>query len=339
MRACFWIDAGAAVGAGHATRAQALAEALGRYGFHSTLFAEDVGAVRRAGVPPSWIEPLAGRSLAHVCAAQRGSVAIVDLPHTRPATTDALAALVDSGVPIVGFDSSAADPSVFDLWVDLVADRGKPQPAPDRCLRGPRYAVLRAGLCRRDRTSTPRSAARPRLLIGFGAADPAGLTARALWALRGIGDRMSIDVLVGPLVGPRARAAVERAASALPRVTLHRDVFNPVSLLQAANLGLFAFGNLFLEAAACGLASVLWHPTREHADISARFQTHAPQPFAIDLGSACDGTPEALEAAIRALLESPDQRDALSSHASRVVDGRGAERVASAVVARMEGRT
>lgn len=339
MRACFWIDADSVVGAGHATRAQALAEALGRYGFRSTFFAEDVGAVRRAGVTQSRIEPLVGRSLAQVCSGQGGSVAIVDLPHTRPATPDVLAELVDSGVPIVGFDSSVADPSVFDLWIDLGADRCTNESQPARCLRGPRYAVLRAGLFRPDRTRSSRSTSLPRVLMGFGAADPAGLTARALCALRSVGDRMDIDVLIGPLVAPDARTVIEKAASALPRVTLHRDVCNPIALLQEADLGLFGFGNLFLEAAACGLASVLWHPTREHADVSARFQKYAPQPFALDLGAAYDGTPEALEAAIRALLENPGQREALASNASRVVDGRGAERVASAVAARMAGRS
>ncbi len=337
MKACFWIDADAAVGAGHATRAQALANALGSHGLRSILFADDVGAVRRAGVTWSDVEPLAGRSFARVCAEQKARIAVIDLPHTRPAAPSALAELVDSDVSLIGFDSSATDPGGFDLWVDAVSDACRPVPVRGRCLHGPRFAVLRAGLVRDDAPFRSRSASLPRVLIGFGAADAANLTARALRALRGLGERMIVDVLVGPLVAPASRIAIEQAGGDLPHVVIHRDLVDPVPLLRKADLGLFGFGNLFLEAAASGLASVLWHPTPEHAEVSARFQAHAPRPFAVDLGAACATAPAALEGAVRALLADRAQREVLSLRAARIVDGRGAERVAAAVAACTEG--
>lgn len=339
MKACFWIDADAAVGAGHATRAQALADALGSHGLRSILFAEDVDAVRRAGVTWSDVEPLAGRSFARVCAEQKARIAVIDLPHTRPAAPAALAELVASDVSLIGFDASATDPGGFDLWVDAVSGACRPVPVPvrGRCLRGPRFAVLRAGLVRDDAPFRSRPASIPRVLIGFGAADAASLTARALRALRGLGERMIVDVLVGPLVAPAARVAIEQASGDLPRVVIHRDLVDPVPLLRQADLGLFGFGNLFLEAAASGLASVLWHPTPEHAEVSARFQAHAPRPFAVDLGAACATAPAALEAAVRALLADRAQREVLSLRAARIVDGRGAERVAAAVATYAEG--
>lgn len=337
MKACFWIAAGASIGGGHVTRAEALADALGSHGFEVMLLAEDPAAVARAGSARFETEALAGRSFARACSEYGAQLAVVDLPHSRPADPRALDELTDSGVPSVSFDASDPTRDHCDLWVDAVSG-GVPKLSPRVLpLLGPRYAVLRSGLGAGSTRKPSASGGPLRLLVGFGASDPARLTVRSLTALEPVADRLVVDVLVGALVPADRVGEIEQAARALPRVELHDGVRDPVAWLTTADLGLFAFGNLFLEAAACGVPSVLWHPTAAHALVAAQFQTHAPGPLAIDLGDANAGGMERLATALTDLLDDCDRRAAMSMAATATVDGRGAERVARAAAARVGG--
>ncbi|MGH0033717.1 MAG: hypothetical protein ACQGVK_01675 [Myxococcota bacterium] len=340
MRASFWIDAGPRTGGGHVARAESLAAALAPFGIHSTLVADDASAVRSAGSDRFEATDLPEAGFAAACRAQAADVAVVDLPHTRPADPRELAALSSAGIATVAFDASDPTRSQCDLWVDAVADGATPLPPRVRGLLGPRYAVLREGLGP-SRSPQPREAGEPvRILVGFGAADPARLTARALRALAPLGAQVSVDVLVGPLVPDEVADDIALAADALPRVRLHEKVRNPLDLLQSTQLGVFAFGNLFLEAAACGVAAVLWHPSGAHAEVSERFARHFEVSPAVDVGAAGERSDPRSDVelcdAIEGLLRDPVRRSALSKAARRAVDGRGAERVATAI-ARLAG--
>ncbi len=342
MRACFWIDAGRQTGGGHVTRAEALAGALAPLGFDSTILADDPSAVRAAGCERLEVAALGDEGFAATCARRGARLAIVDLPHTRPAEPAELDALTALGIPSVAFDSSDPSRSRCDLWVD--ASGPEPPSAPSSpslvCpLLGPRYAVLRRGLGPGLAADDDEPGAPLPLLVGFGAADPARLTARALRALAPLGERLGVDVLLGPLVPAEAKAEVETAARALSKIRVHQGVRDPLPLLQRARLGLFAFGNLFLEALACGVPCVLWHPSAAHAAIAQRFASQCADPVALDLGDAT-ATSTADDAGLRErvtdLLEDGGRRRALSRAAVAAVDGRGAERVARAA-ARLVG--
>ncbi len=338
MRACFWIDAGPLIGGGHVTRAEALASALAPLGFESVLLADDPDAVRHAGSGHFEIAALASGGFAATCVERGARLAVVDLPHTRPAEPDALRALTDTAIPSVAFDSSDPTRRGCTLWVDAVAADAPGRVSTTPGLLGPRYAVLRRGLGPgREPEREPRGSAPLRVLVGFGAADPAGLTARALDALAAAGPRLSVDVLLGPLLEADQISAIESAARALPRVRLHRGVSDPLELLKRAQLGLFAFGNLFLEALACGVPSILWHPSAAHAEVARRFASHSDRPLAIDLGDATERASEPeLRAAVIELIGDARRRDALSAAGPSTVDGLGAERVARAAARLVE---
>ena len=329
-RACFWVDAGSQVGAGHVRRAEALADALAKRGVESFLVADDAAAARRVASGAHPVEARGERSLRDCCEQLDADFAVCDLPHTRPAPLGALGELAATGVRRIVFDAAPEATAEAELVVNAVASpRDYPDAVRARLLLGPRYAVLGVGFA--ALRTAPRSGEPVRVLVGFGASDVAGLTPLALDALAPLASRLSVDVLLGALVGDEARATARRAAGALPDCRLHCDA-DPVPLLARADIGVLGFGQLFLEAAAAGLACVLWHPSPAHAQVAARLAARARGRIAWDLGAAPGGDPAALSRAVATLSSDVPLRRELSAAAASAVDGRGAERVAQAAL-------
>ncbi len=89
--------------------------------------------------------------------------------------------------------------------------------APVHFFLGPSYSLVRRPFLENSRASAPLTAD-PRLLICFGGADPAGLTARSVLAMSGHSDIREIGVITGSAF--RDDGALERAITATPRVAL-----------------------------------------------------------------------------------------------------------------------
>jgi len=334
-RACFWVDAGGPVGAGHVRRAEVLADAFAKRGVVSCLVAEDAEAARQVASGAHPVESRRDLSLPDCCRRLEARIAVLDLPHTRPTPRGELSALGAAGVRRIVFDGAPDAAADAELVVNAVAS---PDDYPDRAahtrlLLGPRYAVLGPTFAALGAAPRRAGGGRPgRLLLGFGASDVAGLTLRALDALAPVAAPLGIDVLLGALVGSRTRKAVGRAAAALPDCRVHHAA-DPLPLLAEADIAVLGFGQLFLEAASAGVACVLWHPTPAHAQVAARLAARAGRRIAWDLGAAEDADEGALRCAVEKLASDDGLRHALSRAAADTVDGRGGERVARVALA------
>lgn len=321
-------DGGAGVGMGHARRCLALAAALAEQGA-TVVFAVPgeeplLEAVRRAGfaveaVPRDEAVTLEGtRALAR----RLGSgVLVVDSYRTAP---EAIAA---GGVRCTAVIDDLADrPLPADVVVNGLAGADSLSyrvAKHTRLLLGPRYALLR----RQFRSLGARAIAPRvgRVLITTGGEDRAGLVPKLIEAVAGALPEAVTDVVIGPWFTNQEtiRATAARWPS---RVNLHTDPSDLAELMTGADLAITGGGQTTYELAATGTPAV----AIQLADNQERSLRHLSAAGTLTVaGNVADpGLPEAVADHVRHLASHPELREKQSRAGRRLVDGKGAERVA-----------
>lgn len=166
----------------------------------------------------------------------------------------------------------------------------------------------------------------PRVLVTMGGTDPAGLTEKAVRALALVERPMECVVLLGR--GFTHDASLALALDGLQHgceVVRDGDVR---SHMLNVDLAVLSFGGTAYEAAACALPAVHLCLTDDHALASSAFADHG---IAVSLGVAEDVQPTGLAAAIVGLLADPQRRSTMGERARRLVDGKGAARMAEVI--------
>jgi spore coat polysaccharide biosynthesis predicted glycosyltransferase SpsG len=158
-----------------------------------------------------------------------------------------------------------------------------------------------------------------RVVVGFGGSDPAR-----------VGERLA--PILAPAQGWRAElilgAGYEGPTDDWP-VDLVRDPRDLPERLAAADLLVLAAGMMKYEAACLGRAAILVAAADDQLTVGPSF---AATGAAIYLGDGRTIAPERVRDAIDALAGDPDRRAAIGARAAEVVDGRGAERLAEAIM-------
>lgn len=195
-------------------------------------------------------------------------------------------------------------------------------------LLGPTHALLRPEFAQRRSQRLLRDGAVRRVLVCFGGADPQQHTIAMLNALRPHASRLNrIDVVIG-LANPH-RAATIAACATLPNATLHCPAQDISELLAASDLAIGAGGSMNWERACLGVPTLAFG--------IADNQQHGLEAL-IEAGcvAGVPDMPVADEARIAAwltcLLDNPALLRGLSTRSATLVDGRGAERVADALL-------
>ena len=209
-------------------------------------------------------------------------------------------------------------PTVDVLVVPTLEPRWRDVHAGARVYAGPQYFPLDV----RGPRDVPAVKGRlSDVLLTLGGADRTEASLRIIPALAGT----KSTVVIGP--GFRHREAVEKAAL----VADIAPVFAPDGLrmlLLQHRIVISAGGNTLFEAAAAGTpALVAWEDPHEEAQGKAFAQTGAARV----LGRGADIDPALVKTAVAKLLQSNDL-EAMSAAGRRVVDGRGADRIANLVV-------
>ena len=191
----------------------------------------------------------------------------------------------------------------------------------------PEFAAAASGsLDRRQSMPPPR-----RIMVTLGGVDADNVTGRVLDALDGLDlpPECRIDVVLGAAAPWSAQ--ITARADAMRHVTLvHRDIADMAGLTSAADLAIGAAGSTAWERCCLGLPSLMVVIADNQKDIAQALDTEGA---AISLGShhAADFVPR-LRASVTTLLESPARLLAMTHRAVSLVDGRGAERVAQALL-------
>ena len=193
-------------------------------------------------------------------------------------------------------------------------------------LLGLRYALTAPDLrARRQEAMTRRRTPLGvrRVLVSTGLGDVGDGAVTALEALKGLSFVQRIDVAVGS--GARSRTALIRLAAADPRVKLLFDAEGMDELMLAADLAIGAAGGSAWERCVLGLPSLVLIAADNQSDNAAAL---ADAGAAAVLGCAGEVSPAALASEVQRLHTDAAARRSMARAASKLVDGRGAERVA-----------
>lgn len=324
------------IGFGHVRRCLSLATALRVMGVESVflLDADDalVDLVEGSGFEASRIE--AGNDpleTVRYCHRYGIGAVVVDSYSFR---SDQFLELVKAGIVVTAIDDLADRELSVHLVVNgsagaaQLAYRGMPR---TRYLLGPDYVLLRPEFA--ETVSRVVSPQVKRILITVGGSDPYGLTWQLVQWVSEVAETISMDVVIGPMFSD-SQPDGYTSRHVLERVGLHRNPGCIRDLMLASDLAICGGGQTTYELAATGTPAIAIRVADNQTGNLAALELAGVLVWAGD-GMQSDLKDRVTEALTRT-LQDPVQRTSLSEHGRRLVDGRGALRVASAIAALVE---
>lgn len=314
MRLLFRCDASSSIGLGHVARCAALAERLG-----AALGAEPLFLVRPDPLAVGFLE---SHSIAH--SAVEGPAYGVDevLAHARGPTSlvsdsydlveddlDAVAAAGIRHLVVDDFGSLSRWPCQVVVNPNLGAEE-LPYPGAHHVLRGPAFSLLRQEILESSRQRNPSAAPHVLVCLGGGRWPP-----EATPILRALGSLAADGVAV---VAPTAGSVPNGVRAVSPSALAEH--------LTRAWVAVMSAGVLKYEAAACGVPAVLLSTVEHQHAVGVAFAASGPAAY---LGRLDTVPPAEVAETVRRLLADGDERRRMSESGRTLVDGRGAERVAS----------
>lgn len=322
---------------GHLVRCAALAEALGRRGCDSVMVGPPSHLRQKAMPFREWLaleereaSLSEARALCEMARGQQANLIVLDDYRIEPAYQKVMRG---SGAKLLAFGSSRSR----EQWVDWLLD-ASPDASPERysglmqqpqarLLLGPRYAVLRSPF----RQVTPTAGHDvPRVLLTFGGGDDRGATRWVLEQLLALDEPDVTYVVVCGQQNPDNVAIARLARSAgRQRVEWHVDPSSVAPLYASCDLAIVAGGTTTYELACCGVPMLILTIAQNQVDQALAWERAGA---AIALGSLDEWEPSRLVKAYAALRLAHERRRAMAKRGRALVDGLGADRVASTVL-------
>ena len=346
-------DASETIGTGHLMRCLTLANALLAQTGQACLFVSRtmppsfVGRVRSAGhrwapLPPATTTLPAGDGPPHAAwlgcsqeedasqciASLEGPIDGLIVDHYALDARWGAPLRAATGATILWIDDLGDRP----LDADLLLDQNLQPPGADRyagrlsagCLelKGPQYALLRPEFAE-ARAKLPGG--RARIFVFVSGADPDDLTGSLLRALdRRLPSEVELEAVIGGL-HPK-RAALEALCATRPGWSLGVDVNDIARRMARAHLGIGAGGSTTWERCAVGLPGALFVMADNQLEV-VRAAVQAG--VAIDVGDSRKPDWGLVADRAAALLADAAALQAMRDRCLSLVDGRGAQRVAS----------
>jgi spore coat polysaccharide biosynthesis protein SpsF len=165
----------------------------------------------------------------------------------------------------------------------------------------------------------------------MGGSDPAGLTLKAVRALELVNAPFRAIVVVGRAFCFRDELEA-LLATAKHACEVREDVSDMAGLMAEADLAVASFCVTAYELAAMGVPGIYLCLTDDHAESASAFVGAG---IGISLGVHGAVSVEQVSDRIRSLLADPAERTRMSERCRRLIDGRGAERIARICVDRV----
>jgi UDP-2,4-diacetamido-2,4,6-trideoxy-beta-L-altropyranose hydrolase len=313
----------AAIGTGHLRRCLALAEAVQQAGGRTRFLVYEGDPALREWVRPfdeqAVIAPALGLEQA-LEQAEPGWPVVVD---SYAVTAAHLQRLLDRGARVLVVDDLVDRPlpATWLLNSCVVDPAAYATLTRARLLLGPAYALLRsqfAGLPAHD--LRPAAA---RLLLTFGGSDILGLGNRVLRLLDALPGPFTIRVAAGRLAGR------ELPGGHRHDVQMLHDVADMAEQMQWADLAVAAAGQTIFELAATGCPALCLQ-VADNQRFTGELFARLGSALVRDARQVPDGE---LSALLEGLTIHAAQRATMSRSGQAAVDGRGAARVAAALLA------
>lgn len=332
MRVLIHADGGPGIGLGHASRCSALSSALRRRGHAACI------AVTRASGLASYLHGVdapaieAGDDPESLRAQVRDLEAHAVVIDSYKWRADDFAALRLDRRPVVAFD----DEGKWSMPVDVVIN-GAPiaeslayDVLPDtHLLAGLSYQIVRDDF--RDVPARTIAPAVERILALVGGDDPLGVLAPLAGCLDDAADTAAARVRIELVCGPYAAAP---KPTRWRHVEILRHPDDLADRMKRADLAVSASGQTLYELARCGTPTVAF---LTGADQARNLAALAAAGVVVDAGEAGDDRwLDRVAHAVRSLAGDPRARTEMSRRGQQLIDGRGADRVADAIVHLME---
>jgi UDP-2,4-diacetamido-2,4,6-trideoxy-beta-L-altropyranose hydrolase len=332
--ALFCCDASPIIGAGHVMRCLALAEALGEAGWRISFTVgkeaiPTVPALTTTGFDVCVLSD-ADRELEALRerASGRADLLVVDHYKRGVAFETSCRAFAQK---ILVLDDATGRNHDCDILVDAAASSGEfytgHVPAHARVLAGPAYALVRRSFVAHREMALARRDGRPvkEILVSCGATDPRNATVAVLESLDDIANNIAITVVLSSLA-PHVDAVRKRLQG---KTRLLTDVAEMADLMANADLAIGASGSTAYERAVVGLPSILVTIADNQRGIARQM---AEVGATLDGGTLDRDLAARLRALVEFLLSDAGLRRRLAQAASVLIDGRGALRIALAIL-------
>jgi len=329
MKCVLQADGGVGIGLGHASRCSALALALRRLGHEAIMVADPATGLQeyfeQRGSSMVAVEASVTAMLTYASSIA-ADVLVLDSYQWTPEDYVTLRA---AGQCVVAFDDEAKREMLVDALINGAPVAGNLQYRTAittvRWL-GASYQVVREEF-RQMPIRKPAGAVR-HVLVMAGGDDPLGLLGPIASMLEPIAlqcpDPFTIQLICGPF------AAVPDAARSR-QVEIHRHPPNLVALMQQADLAISAGGQTLYELARCGTPTIAFC---SGADQENNLRALEALGVIRNTGDAqASNWLSSLAQAVQELIANPALRNEMALHAQQLIDGRGADRLAQAIVA------
>jgi spore coat polysaccharide biosynthesis predicted glycosyltransferase SpsG len=332
MRVGFRCDAGPRVGAGHVIRCVALAEELVQRGIDVVFLGSLDGpawirALLDARGFPLWPAPASPEPLAAQARRLRLDAMVIDSYVTEPSCAERLR---EAGLTVLAIVDGDLRGQRADLYLDQnlgAEDVVAPLPADTVRLAGAQFVLLRDSV-RELRPGRPRTrrGSVTRLLCFFGGTDAAGAAPTVIRRVAATGAPFAATVIAARVDTARALVAVPLAPG--QSVTPIPPTDRLPALAAAADFVVTAAGTATWELLCLGVPSALiWVADNQRS----AYESTVARGLTAGLGRITAPADDA-EQVLRTLLTDPAARTALAARGHGLIDGRGRERVADALV-------
>jgi len=329
----FRVDGGRSMGMGHVVRCLWLANALrDAYGgpISFCMGQDDIGiaAVQNRGWP---VFKVAAEELGGV----DSDAVIIDLPEGVSAEAVRSLRQRNPGSLIVlmhGTCTGRIEADVIVSPIERLPDPSSWQGFRGERYEGPAYAILDpafAGVPRR----LSNAVRDPRILVSMGGSDPRGLTLQALRALDNMQESFQVAVAIGPAFLHEEELRIWLAGARRQYECRREDSL--LDLMVNSDIALVSFGTTVYELAAAGLPAIALSISEDHAQSAEVF---ARGGSLMHSGLFSSISAAQIQSAVRELMNDHQLRLEMAQRGQALVDGKGAERAAKVLLARIDER-
>jgi len=254
----------------------------------------------------------------------RPKVVVVDRLEVEP---NLLLPFKEIGAEIILLDNLSGW-EMADVVINALPHPPSQHPVPDgvKIFEGPHYICLsREILQARENPRAIRKAV-SKILVTCGGSDPYGLTLKLAKALVQLPDLPFTTFILGRIF--KERKKLEEIIQGAPASVIQDPLSLAPSMVEA-DMALTSFGLTVYEVACLGLPAIILPPTKDHCQ---RAEVFAKYGAAINLRLNEEVSTEKIAEEIQRLRFNPKLRREMSQAGQRLVDGRGAIRVAQIIL-------
>jgi len=201
---------------------------------------------------------------------------------------------------------------------------------PENCVQllGPEYALLRPQFREVRENFKRENNEVKRVLVFMGGADPSNETGKVLKAIKLLNrDNIAVDVVIG--ASNPFKNEIENIAQKMPGTVCHFNVSNMAEPMSSADIGIGASGTSTWERCCVGLPSIVMILADNQKEIAEELEKEG---VVVNLGWHEYIKEADIEDRIKHLIATPRKMKEMSVRGMKMVDGRGAERVANALI-------